>query len=466
MVAPMTSAADQITVPDDVRTAFGGRLLDSRHEGYDEVRRLHNGMIDKRPALIAQCQSNADVIDALALANSMGAEIAVRGGGHGVAGRAATEGGLMIDLTPMKGIHVDPHRRTVRAEPGLTWREFNRATHVHGLATTGGVVSSTGVAGLTLGGGIGWLMGRYGLSVDNLLSAELVTATGEVLTASDDAHADLFWALRGGGGNFGVVTSLEFRVHPVREVLAGPILYPLSDARDALAFHRQFTASTPDELTVGAALLHAPDGSGAQVAALVPCHCGNSDTAADDVKPLRAHGTPLIDLVAPMPYPTVYTLLDPAFPKGALNYWKAGFLRDLSDAAIDVLVDAFARVPSTMTGIFLDHIHGAATRVAPDATAFPHRQEAFSVLILGQWRDRADTDANISWVRETFELLRPHLSDARYTNFLDADDVGSVRHGYGANYERLAQVKRVYDPDNVFHLNHNIDPEQFAPLAS
>ena len=466
MVPPMTSAADQIPVPDHVRTAFGGRLLDSRHEGYDEARRLHNGMIDKRPALIAQCQSNADVIDALALANSMGAEIAVRGGGHGVAGRATTEGGLMIDLTPMKGIHVDPHRRTVRAEPGLTWREFNRATQVHGLATTGGVVSSTGVAGLTLGGGIGWLMGRYGLSVDNLLSAELVTATGEVLTASDDAHADLFWALRGGGGNFGVVTSLEFRVHPVREVLAGPILYPLSDARDALAFHRQFTARTPDELTVGAALLHAPDGSGAQVTALVPCHCGNSDAAADDVKPLRAYGTPLIDLVAPMPYPTVNTLLDPAFPKGALNYWKAGFLRDLSDAAIDVLVDAFARVPSTMTGIFLDHIHGAATRVAPDATAFPHRKEAFSVLILGQWSDRADTDANISWVRETFELLRPHLSDARYTNFLDADDVGSVRHGYGANYERLAQVKRVYDPDNVFHLNHNIDPEQFAPLAS
>ena len=263
-----------------------------------------------------------------------------------------------------------------------------------------------------------------------------------------------------------MVTSLEFRVHPIREVLAGPILYPLSDARDALAFHRQFTASTPDELTVGAALLHAPDGSGAQVTALVPCHCGNFDTAADDVKPLRAFGTPLIDLVAPMPYPTVNTLLDPAFPKGALNYWKAGFLRDLSDAAIDVLVDAFARVPSTMTGIFLDHIHGAATRVAPDATAFPHRQEAFSVLILGQWRDRADTDANISWVRETFELLRPHLSDARYTNFLDADDVGSVRHGYGANYERLARVKRVYDPDNVFHLNHNIDPEQFAPLAN
>ena len=458
----MNSATDQIPVPDDLRTAFGGRLLDSSDEGYDEARALHNGMIDKHPALIAQCRSTADVIDALALARSTGAEIAIRGGGHGVAGRATTEGGLMVDLTPMKGIHVDPYRRTVRAEPGLTWREFNRATHVHGLATTGGVVSSTGVAGLTLGGGIGWLMGRYGLTVDNLLSAEVVTATGEVLTASDDEHADLFWALRGGGGNFGVVTSFEYRAHPVREVLAGPVLYPLSDARAAFAFHREFTAAAPDELTVGAALLHAPDGSGTQVTALVPCHCGNSGAAADDVKPLRAYGAPLVDLVAPMPYPIVNTLLDPAFPKGAMNYWKAGFLPELSDAAIDVLVEAFARVPSTMTGIFLDHIHGAATRVAPEATAFPHRREAFSVLILGQWSDRADTDANISWVRETFELLRPLLSDARYTNFLDADDVGSVLHAYGANYERLAGVKRAYDPNNVFHLTHNIDPDQLA----
>ena len=315
----MTSTTDQISVSDEVRSALGARLLDSRDGGYDEARALHNGMIDKRPALIAQCRSTADVIDALALARSTGAEIAVRAGGHGVAGRATTEGGLMVDLSPMKGIHVDPRRCTVRAEPGLTWREFNRATHVHGLATTGGVVSSTGVAGLTLGGGIGWLMGRYGLTIDNLLSAEVVTATGEVLTASDDEHADLFWALRGGGGNFGVVTSLEYRAHPVSDVLAGPVLHPLSDARAALAFHREFTAMAPDDLTVGAALLHAPDGSGDQLAALVPCHCGNPDDAADDVKPLRAYGAPLVDLITPMPYPIVNTLLDAAFPKVALN---------------------------------------------------------------------------------------------------------------------------------------------------
>ncbi|MDQ3449829.1 MAG: FAD-dependent oxidoreductase [Actinomycetota bacterium] len=447
-----------LAVPDDVRASFGGRFLESGEPDYDEVRRLHNGMIDKHPALIAQCRSTADVTDALSLARSTGAEIAVRAGGHGVAGRATTDGGLMIDLASMKGIHVDPRRRTVRAEPGLTWREFNRAAAVHGLATTGGVVSSTGIAGLTLGGGIGWLMGRYGLTVDNLISAEVVTAAGGVLTASDDEHADLFWALRGGGGNFGVVTSFEYSAHPVREVLAGPVLYPLADARAALTFHREFTATAPDELTVGAALIHAPDGSGTKVVALVPCHCGQPATADDDVRPLRGHGTPMIDLVAPMPYPMVNTLLDPMFPKGALNYWKSGFLPELSDEAIDMLVEAYGRVPSTMTGIFLDHIHGAATRVDSDATAFPHRQEAFSVLILGQWADRSDTDATISWVRETFELLQPHLSDARYTNFLAADDTGAARQGYGNNYKRLAEIKHTYDPDNLFHLNHNIEP--------
>ncbi len=440
-----------------MRASFGGRLLEPGDADYDEVRRLHNGMIDN-PALVAECRSTADVIDALSFARSAGVEAAVRGGGHGVAGRAATDGGLMIDLAQMKGIHVDPSGRTVRAEPGLTWHEFNRAAAVHGLATTGGVVSSTGIAGLTLGGGIGWLMGRYGLTVDNLISAEVVTAAGDVLTASDDEHADLFWALRGGGGNFGVVTSFEYRAHPVREVLAGPVLYSLADAHAALAFHREFTASTPDDLTVGAALLHAPDGSGTKVVALVPCHCGDLATADDDVKPLRAHGTPVVDLIAPMPYPTVNTLLDAAFPKGALNYWKSGFLPELSDDAIDVLVDAFRRVPSTMTSIFLDHLHGAATRVAPDATAFPHRQEAFSVLILGQWADPSETEATIGWVRETFELLQPHLSDARYTNFLAADDTGAARQGYGHNYDRLAEIKRTYDADNFFHLNHNIEP--------
>jgi FAD/FMN-containing dehydrogenase len=448
----------QIGVSEELRASFGGRLLDSRADGYEQARRLHNGMIDKHPALIAQCQSTADVIEAVHLGRDAGLEIAVRGGGHGVAGRAATDGGLMIDLSPMKGVHVDPRHRIVRAEPGLTWWEFNRAAAVYGLATTGGVVSSTGIAGLTLGGGIGWLMGKYGLTIDNLVSAEIVTADGEVMTASDDEHPELFWALRGGGGNFGVVTSFEYQAHPVRDVLAGPVIYPLSAARSALAFHRDFTASAPDELTVGAALLHAPDGSGTKVAALVPCHCGELASADADVKALRAFGTPVADLVSPMPYPAVNTLLDAAFPNGAMNYWKSGFLAGLSDEAIDVMVDAFERVPSTMTGMFLDHVHGAASRVPADATAFPHREDAFSLLLLGQWADPADAEPTIAWVRDTFELLQPHMSDRRYTNFLAADDAGFVRQGYGDNYERLVGVKRTYDPSNVFHLNHNIEP--------
>jgi len=451
-----------MAVRDELQAGFGGRLLGPGDDGYEDARRLHNGMIDKRPALIAQCRSTADVIDAVNSGRDAGVEIAVRAGGHGVAGRAVTDGGLMIDLSAMKGVHVDPRHRIVRAEPGLTWWEYNRAAAVHGLATTGGVVSSTGIAGLTLGGGIGWLMGKYGLTVDNLVSAEVVTANGELLRASDDEHPDLFWALRGGGGNFGIVTSFEYLAHPVRNVLAGPVLHSLADARAALAFHREFTASTPDELTVGAALLHAPDGSGAKVAALVPCHCGQLSVAEDDVKALRAFGTPLADLVTSMPYPAVNTLLDGAFPKGALNYWKSGFLADLSDAAIDVMVDAFERVPSPMTGIFLDHIHGAATRVAPDATAFPHRQPAFSVLLLGQCAEPADAEATIAWVRDTFELLQPHLSDGRYTNFLSADDAGVVRQGYADNYQRLVDVKRTYDAHNLFRLNLNVDPAQHA----
>ena len=447
-----------VSMADGMAASFGGRLIRPGEDGYDQARRLHNGMIDKRPALIAQCRTTADVVDAVNLARATEMEVAVRGGGHGVAGAAATDGGLMIDLSPMQGVHVDPRQRTVRAQPGLTWWTFNRAAAVHGLATTGGVVSTTGVAGLTLGGGIGWLMGKYGLTVDNLQSAEVVTAEGSVITASQDEHPELFWALRGGGGNFGVVTSLEYRAHPLRDVLAGPVLHPFTAARTALAFHREFTASAPDELTVGAAFLHAPDGSGTKVTALVPCHCGDLGTAEADVKALRAFGTPLADLVQPMPYPVVNTLLDDAFPKGAMNYWKSGFLAELSDPAIEVMVEAFERVPSNMTGIFLDHVHGAATRVDPTATAFPHRQEAFSVLVLAQWTDRADTESNIAWARETFERLRPHLTDRRYTNFLSADDAGFVRQGYGVNYERLVRVKRDYDPDNLFRLNHNIDP--------
>jgi FAD/FMN-containing dehydrogenase len=384
--------------------------------------------------------------------------VAIRGGGHNVGGRALCDGGMVIDLSRMKGIHVDPKARRARVQPGVLLGELDRETHVFGLAVPAGVVSKTGVAGLTLGGGVGWLARKHGLTCDNVVSFEVVTAEGEVLRAGADEHPDLFWALRGGGGNFGVVTSFEYRAHPVREVLAGPVLHPLANARAVLAFHREFTASLPDELTVGAALLHAPDGSGNKVAALVPCHCGEPSVAEPDVRPARAFGTPVADLVTSMPYPTVNTLLDGALPRGALNYWKSGLIADLSDEAIDVLVSAYEQVPSAMSLIVLDHIHGAATRVAPDATAFPHRDSAFNILLLGQWTDPHDTEPTIAWVRETFEMLQPYLTGGQYTNFLSADDAGAVRQGYGDNYERLVEVKRAYDPSNVFRLNQNIDP--------
>jgi FAD/FMN-containing dehydrogenase len=455
----MNEAPAPVAVPKEMRASFSGSLIQPGDDGYEDARRVHNGLIDKRPALIARCLTTADVVDAVNLAREQGLEIAVRGGGHNVAGKAVTDGGVMIDLAPMKGIHVDPQTRTVRAQPGVTWREFNRSAAIHGLATTGGVVSTTGIAGLTLGGGLGYLMGRYGLTSDNLLSAEVVTADGRVLVASADENEDLFWALRGGGGNFGAVTSFQYRAHPVATVLGGLLVHPLSTAPAVLDFYRQFTAAAPDELGVGCGLVHAPDGSGAKFVALPLCHAAEDlQQAETDLKALREFGPPDMDAIQPMPYPAVNTMLDDAFPRGALNYWKSAFLTELSDAAVRIIVDAFEQAPSTMTCIILDHLHGEATRVDPTATAFPHRQPGYSLLLLTQWADPADTRANIAWTRETFEALGPYMADRRYMNYMSADDGGFVRQAYGPNYDRLVEVKRRYDPDNLFHLNQNIDP--------
>jgi len=455
----MNDRTGAVAVPEEMRTSFSGSLIGPGDAGYEEARRVHNGLIDKRPALIARCLTTADVVDAVHLARERELEVAVRGGGHNVAGKAVTDGGLMIDLAPMKGIHVDPRHRTVRAQPGLTWREFNRAAAIHGLATTGGVVSTTGIAGLTLGGGLGYLMGRYGLTADNLASAEVVTADGRVLTASAEENEDLFWALRGGGGNFGVVTSFQYRAHPLTTVLGGMLVHPLSTAPTVLDFYRQFTAGAPDELGVGCGLVHAPDGSGAKIVALPLCHAAEDLQRADaDLKALREFGPPAMDAIQPMPYPAVNTMLDQAFPAGALNYWKSAFLTELSDAAVRIIVDAFEQAPSTMTCIVFDHLHGEATRVDPTATAFPHRRPGYSVLLLTQWADPGDTRVNIAWTRETFEALGPYMADRRYMNYMSADDGGFVRQAYGPNYDHLVEVKRRYDPGNLFHLNQNIDP--------
>lgn len=438
---------------------FSGLLLRSGDHGYDDARRIHNGLIDRRPALVARCRGTADIADAIAFARDSGLGISVRGGGHNVAGRAVIDGGVMIDLSLMKGIHVDPVAHTVRAQGGVTWREFNRETAVHGLATTGGVISTTGIAGLTLGGGLGWLLGKYGLSADNLLSIELVTAAGDVLNVTGDSHPDLFWALRGGGGNFGVAASFAFRAHPLRQVYGGLVAHPIGAAKDVLRFYRDFTASVPDDLTVFAGLVHAPDGSGTPLAALIVCHCGDPGQAEKDVRPLLEFGTPVMVQVGPMPYPVMNTILDEGFPRGALNYWKSSFVKALDDDAIGVMIDRFAACPSPMSALVIEHFHGAVTHVGVTDTAVPHREPGYNFLAASVWTDPATTDQNIAWTRATYADLEPYFMQRRYVNYLDDDEpTDAVHRAYGPNYARLVEIKRRYDPSNVFRLNQNIAP--------
>jgi FAD/FMN-containing dehydrogenase len=378
----MTSSTSSNKAVTAAVSTFSGKLIRPEEGGYDEARRVHNGLIDKRPALIARCQGVADVVDAVLLGRNLGLEVAVRGGAHNVAGRATVDDGLMIDLSLMKGIHVDPNGRTVRAQGGVTWGELNRETQLHELAVTGGVVSTTGIAGLTLGGGLGWIMSKYGLALDNLLSAELVTAKGEVVRASQEENPDLFWAIRGGGGNFGVATSLEYRLYPVGPTVTGGLIaYPFENARDVLRFFRDRTASLPDEQSLFAGLIHAPDGSGTQLAAMVTCHCGPLPDGEQAMRPLKEFGSPVLDALGPLPYCQQNSMLDAAYPKGALNYWKSSFLTQLSDDAIDTMIDCFGRCPTPMGQLLLEHLHGAVTRIGVTDTAFPHRSEGYNLLV-------------------------------------------------------------------------------------
>jgi FAD/FMN-containing dehydrogenase len=456
----MSSIASVADAASELARTFAGSLLKPADPGYEEARKVHNGLVDKRPALITRCRTVANVVDSVSLTGRLGLEPAVRGGGHNVAGRATVDGGVMIDLSLMKGIHVDAARRTVRAQGGVTWGELNRETQVHGLAVTGGVVSSTGIAGLTLGGGLGWLMGKYGLALDNLSAVELVTADAKVLRASKNEHSDLFWAVRGGGGNFGIATSLEYELYPVGPtVVGGPLVHPINRARDLLQFFRERTLSLPDEHTLFATLTHAPDGSGTEVAALVTCHCGAPADAERAMRPLKDFASPLLDGIEPMPYSQLNSMLDPNYPKGALNYWKSNFLTELSDAAIDTMIDCFARCPTPMGQLLLEHIHGAATRVDISETAFPHRLQGYNFLVLAQWRDPAITSACIHWARETHERMQVFFAPGRYVNYLDDDETGDpVAAAYGSNYRRLQQVKAKYDSKNFFRLNQNIRP--------
>jgi FAD/FMN-containing dehydrogenase len=454
----MTAAAERTYPP--ALEGFAGRLLAPGDADYDGARRIFNALVDKRPSLIAQCQGIADIQAAVSTARDEGLELSIRGGGHGVAGRAVTDGGLMIDLSAMKGIHVDPAKGTARAQPGVTWKELNRETQVHGLAVTGGVISTTGISGLTLGGGLGWIMARDGLALDNLLSADVVTADARVLRASADENPDLFWALRGGGGNFGVVASFEYRVREVGPtVFGGLVAHPFSAATEVLRFYRELIASAPDDLTAYSALIHAPDGV-TKLAAIVVCHVGTQDQAERDLGPLQAFGSPAVSQLGPMPYTAINSMLDAGYPYGSLNYWKSSFMDELTDAAIDVFIDRFGDTKGPMTAILLEHVHGAATRVAESATAFPHRTPGINVLIPSVWLDPADTDENIRWTRDSFAALRPHMRPGRYVNYLAEDDTGeaAARAAYGSNFDRLVDVKTTYDPMNLFRLNANIPP--------
>lgn len=441
---------------DDLRAALRGTVLTPADEAYDRTRQIYNAMIDRRPAVIARCAGAADVVAALAFARAEGLPVSVRGGGHNVSGKAVCEAGVMIDLAGMKGCRVDPARRTVRAEPGLTLAEFDRECQAFGLATTTGIVSPTGIAGLTLGGGIGWLNGKHGLACDNLVAADVVTADGRLLTTSDAERPDLFWAIRGGGGNVGIVTSFEYRLHEVGPVLGGGIAFPLARGAHVLRFYEQLAREAPDELSVNAGMGSLPDGSAFLGVAVV--WCGPLEAGERALKPLRTFDTPLGDMIAPMRYVDVQRAGDDGFPRGRRHYWKAGFLRRLDDPVIDVLLDFAARRPSPYTQIGLQQMHGAAARVAPDATAFPHRRDQWDFLILSQWERAADDQRNIAWTQELYAAMEPYLERAVYVNDLGADEADRVAAAYGDNYGRLAAVKAQYDPDNVFRANQNVRP--------
>lgn len=445
-----------------LRASLSGAIVLPSEPGYDELRRVHNGMIDRRPALIVRCQGAADVADAIAYGIERGLEIAVRGGGHNVAGRAVCDGGMMIDLSPMKGIWVDPAQRRVRAQAGVTWAEFNRATQVHGLATTGGGVGSTGIAGLTLGGGFGYLMGRHGYTVDNLLSVEIVTAGGRVMTASEDENPELFWGLRGGGGNFGIATNFEYALHPVGPVVQGGLIaFDFDDAAGVLDHVQASGTITDDDLTVVCSLTHAPDGSGRKLAAMLVSHFGSADQSGKALRQIRDIAPAAIDRLGPISYCDLNRLLDPSFPRLALNYWKSVFVETLSDPVKDILLEQFAACPSVMSKVIIERPHGAALRRDPASTAFPHRSPGYSILILGQWATAGETEENQFWVRETFDRLRSFSSSSAYGNYLAEDDLEArVAEAFGENLGRLRALKDRFDPENVFHLNQNIRPSR------
>jgi hypothetical protein len=438
------------------QASIGGEIIRPGDAHYDSARKPWNGMIDKHPAVITRCTGVADVIAAVRFAREHDLLAAVRGGGHSLPGFSVCQGGMVIDLSPMKGLRVDPARRTAVAQAGLTWGEYDRETQAFGLASTGGVISTTGIAGLTLGGGIGWLMRKYGLACDHLRSVDVVTADGQFLTASAMEHPDLFWGLRGGGGNFGIVTSFEYQLHPVGPVLAGMVIHPVDRARDVLRFYREFTPTAPDELTSYVFMLTTPEG--VPVVVIMCCYCGDLSAGERALQPLRTFGPPLADEVKPMPYQVLQSLLNDAYPAGLYNYYKSHYVSRISDELIDTMIDCFARVPSPMSALGFEQFGGAVRRVGVEDTAFRHRDAAYDIAILGEWADPTTSAVNVQWVRDVASVTAPFSTGGVYVNFLGEDGEDQVKAAYGSHYQRLVALKRKYDPTNFFYLNQNIKP--------
>ncbi len=450
---------------DELRERARGQVITTEDVGYDEARTVYNAMIDKRPSVVVRCANAGDVMASVDFARSNGMDLAVRGGSHSVPGFGTCDDGIVIDLVQMRGVHVDPVRRLARAEGGATWGDFNAATYPFGLATTGGIISTTGVGGLTLGGGIGYLSRGLGLSCDNLVSADVVTADGKFVVASADDNADLFWALRGGGGNFGVVTSFQFALSPVKDIYGGPMFFELDSAGDVLRFYREYIADADERLGAFPAYQIAPplpfipeERHGEPFIALVTCWAGPMDEGDAVIKELRDVAPVVAEHVGPMPYPALNSAFDALVPPGLQHYWKANFNSELTDAAIEAHLVHGPKIPVVNSTVHIYPINGACHRVGSDETAFAYRDATFATVIAGMWPDPADNDANIGWVKDYYAATAPHSEAGGYVNFMADDDQGRIRDNYRGNYDRLVEVKRRYDPDNLFHVNQNIAP--------
>ena len=450
---------------DELRAQVRGEVIGPDDDRYEEARHVYNAMIDRRPAVVVRAANVGDVMAAVNFAREGGVDLAIRGGGHSVPGFGTCDGGVVIDLSAMRWVRVDPAAQTARAGGGATWGDFNAATYPFGLATTGGIISTTGVTGLTLGGGIGYLTRGFGLSIDNLLSADVVTADGRLLVASDHENEDLFWALRGGGGNFGVVTSLEFQLHPVKDIYGGPMFYELSEVETILRFYRDFIGDAPEQLGAFPAFQIAPplpfipeDRHGDTFIAMVACWAGPIDAGEAALKPFHDVAPVVAEHVGPMPYPALNGAFDGLVPPGLLHYWKASFVKELTDDAIAAHGVHGPEVPVVNSTVHIYPVNGAAHKVGATDTAFAYRDANFATVIAGMWPDPAQNDANIAWVRNYYDATAPHSEEGGYINFMAEDDQARIKSNYKGNYDRLVDVKRKYDPGNLFHLNQNIKP--------